>query len=47
MSENWPTSSLGDDLKVRGKRPISDRRVCQNFDVVGLVGDETLDGDKV
>lgn len=42
-----PTSSLGDDLKVRGKRPVSDRRVCQNFDKVGLVGDQTMNGDKV
>lgn len=47
VSANRPTSSLGDDLEVRGKRPVSDRRVRQNFDVVGLVGDQTLDGDKV
>lgn len=42
-----PTSGLGDDLKVRGKRPVSDRRVRQHFDVVGPVGDQTLDGDKL
>lgn len=47
VSGNEPTSSLGDDLKVRGKRPVSDRRVRQNFEVVGLVGDQTLDGDKL
>lgn len=45
--ENRPTSGLGDDLQVRGKRPVSHRRIGQNFDVVGLVGDQTLDGDKV
>lgn len=47
MRANRPTSSLGDDLQVRGKRPVSNRRVGQNLDVVGLVGDQTLDGDKL
>lgn len=47
VAEQEPTSGLGDDLKVGGKRSVSDRRVRQDFDVVGLVGDQTLDGDKV
>lgn len=42
-----PTSGLGDDLKVGGQRAVSDRRERQDFDVVGLVGDQTLDGDEV
>lgn len=45
--ENGPTSGLGDDLKVGGQRPVSHRRVRQDFDVVGPVGDQALDGDEV
>lgn len=47
VRENGPTSGLGDDLKVGGQRSVSDGRVRQHFDVVGLVGDQTLDGDEV
>ena len=41
------TSCLSDDLKVWRKRSIAYWGVGQHLDVVGLVGNEALDGDKV